>query len=77
MAPLANRRACKKSMGKPAVWSSAISAGAAPIAGANLKPWPETPRQHVADVILAAEKDCKRTDPLFHLAHLKPVDSSP
>lgn len=46
------------------------------MAGASLKLWPEKPRQHVADVMLAAEKDCKRTAPLFRFAHFKPADSS-
>ena len=32
-------------------------------------------RQHVADVILAAEKDREDADPLFCFVHIEPVDS--
>ena len=32
------------------------------------------PRQHVADVILAAEKDRQDADPLFRFVHFEPVD---
>ena len=46
------------------------------MAGASLKLWPEKPRQHVSDVILAVEKDREDADPLFRFAHVKPVDSS-
>lgn len=34
------------------------------------------PLQHMADVILTAEKDCQDADPLFRFVHFEPVDSS-
>jgi len=36
--------------------------------------WCKKPRQHMADVILTAEKDCYDAEPLFRFVHFEPVD---